>query len=189
MQIKEPNSPAGRIRLPRNALSLLATFLLLSGCSTDIDDAPEVEVMGRQPSLRAPENVEGTIRTREMEPMHAGEIEKGDIFWVAPEFLQPTVEGVAHPHVVIQEDFLNKSRIPTTVLCGISSNLKRAHEPGNVMLDPGEGGLTQVSVVIVSQISVVEKLALGNRVGRLNPERIEQIIRGLRFQQTSYFNR
>lgn len=37
------------------------------------------------------------------------------------EDLRPSVEGVPHPHLIIQDALLNKSRIPTTVVCGLSS--------------------------------------------------------------------
>jgi len=115
-------------------------------------------------------------------------IRQGEIFWIAAQALRPFVDGVAHPHVVIQDDVLNQSRIPTTVVCGLSTNQKRAHEPGNILLVLGEGGLPQVSVVIVSQVSVVEKDVLTQPVGRLSEERMRQIVTGLRFLQASFFD-
>lgn len=95
----------------------------------------------------------------------------------------------AHPHVVVQEDVFNCSRITTVIVCALTSNLQRASEPGNVLLAAGEGDLPRQSVVVVSQISSVEKSRLGPRVGVLSPERVEQIIAGLRFQQRSFFDR
>jgi mRNA interferase MazF len=75
------------------------------------------------------------------------------------------------------------------VVCALSSNLQRAHEPGCVLLEDGEGGLPRRSVVVVSQIESVEKTQLGERIGSLSAERVEQILRGLRFLQRSYFQR
>jgi len=121
--------------------------------------------------------------------MHENSIQQGEIYWVVADALRPSVDGAAHPHVVIQDDLLNGSRIPTTVICGISSNLKRAHEPGNVLLAPQEGGLPLASVVIVSQVSSVEKVTLTQPVGRLSEERIQQILSGMRFLQASFFER
>lgn len=83
----------------------------------------------------------------------------------------------------------NHSRIMTVVVCALTSNLRRANEPGNVLLHAGEGGLPQRSVVIVSQISSVEKVCLGERIGAISEERVEQILAGLRFQQASFFRR
>jgi len=75
------------------------------------------------------------------------------------------------------------------IVCALTSNLRRASEPGNVLLDPGEGGLPQQSVVIVSQISSVDRASLGERIGALSAERVDQILAGLRLQQRSFFQR
>jgi mRNA interferase MazF len=116
-------------------------------------------------------------------------IDRGDLFWILPDASPGDAPGPAHPHVVIQDDVLNHSRIHTVVVCALTSNLKRAIEPGNVLLDPGEGNLEKQSVVIVSQVSSVDKSRLGERIGVLSEHRVEQILAGLRFQQASFFNR
>jgi mRNA interferase MazF len=114
---------------------------------------------------------------------------RGDIFWVDPDASRGSVPGSAHPHVVIQDDVLNRSRIHSVVVCALTSNLKRANEPGNVLLDPGEGNLGKQSVVIVSQVSAVDKSQLGAYIGTLGDRRVDQVLDGLRFQQAAYFDR
>ncbi|MEY2933959.1 MAG: hypothetical protein RL033_4708 [Pseudomonadota bacterium] len=116
-------------------------------------------------------------------------IQRGEVYWLAPDDSRGTAPEYAHPHVVVQEDVFNRSRITTVIVCALTSNLHRASEPGNVLLDPGEGELLKQSVVVVSQISSIEKSRLGPRIGRLSLERVEQIIAGLRFQQRSFFDR
>lgn len=91
--------------------------------------------------------------------------------------------------MVLQDDVLNRSRVHSVVVCALTSNLQRMHEPGNVLLEPGEGGLEKQSVVVVSQVSAVDKAALGAPIGALSAERVEQVLAGLRFQQASYFER
>jgi mRNA interferase MazF len=91
--------------------------------------------------------------------------------------------------VVVQDDVFNHSRITTVIVCALTSNLQRANEPGNVLLEEGEGSLPKQSVVVVSQISSIEKAGLGDRLGSLSNERVEQILAGLRFQQVSFFDR
>lgn len=91
--------------------------------------------------------------------------------------------------MVVQDDVFNHSRITTVVVCALTSNLHRAAEPGNVLLEVGEGNLPRQSVVVVSQISSVEKTRLGERIGSLSGARVEQILAGLRFQQVSFFER
>jgi len=116
-------------------------------------------------------------------------IDRGDLFWLAPEHSGGASAGYSHPHVVVQDDVFNRSRIETVVVCALTSNLQRASEPGNVLLDVGEGNLPQQSVVVVSQICSVAKGHLGGRIGALSPARVEQILAGLRFQQRSFFER
>lgn len=119
----------------------------------------------------------------------AGLVNRGELYWIGPEETAGEAPGRPHPHVVVQDDVFNHSRIRTVVVCGLSSNLNRAAEPGNVLLDPGEGGLSRRSVVVVAQVSTVEKARLGARIGTLSPSRVEEILAGLRFQQKSFFER
>lgn len=116
-------------------------------------------------------------------------INRGDLFWLEPDDSRGAVPSYSHPHVVVQDDLFNHSRITTVVVCALTSNLHRANEPGNVLLDVGEGNLSKQSVVVVSQISSVDKARLGERIGSLSETRVEQILAGLRFQQRSFFDR
>ena len=116
-------------------------------------------------------------------------INRGDVFWMGPDDSRGPVPSYSHPHVVVQDDVFNHSRITTVVVCALTSNLHRANEPGNVLLEVGEGNLPKQSVVVVSQISSVDKARLGERIGSLSDTRVEQILAGLRFQQVSFFGR
>jgi mRNA interferase MazF len=119
----------------------------------------------------------------------ADPINRGDLFWIAGDEARGPAPDYAHPHVVVQDDLFNHARVTTVVVCALTSNLHRASEPGNVLLEVGEGNLPQQSVVVVSQISSVEKSRLGARIGALSDARVEQILAGLRFQQRSFFGR
>jgi mRNA interferase MazF len=114
-------------------------------------------------------------------------IRRGDIFWIGPDPSADPADNYAHPHVVVQDDVFNHSRIDTIVVCALTSNLRRATEPGNVLLDVGEGNLPKQSVVVVSQIASVRRARLGERIGALSQTRVEQVLAGLRFQQSSFF--
>jgi mRNA interferase MazF len=104
---------------------------------------------------------------------------QGDIYWVPVE-----ETGIIHPHVVIQDDVLNRSRIHTVVVCALTTNLQRAKSPGNVLLEAGEANLARQSVVVVSQVSTVDKTQLGQYIGSLSGQRIHQILNGMQFLQT-----
>lgn len=127
-----------------------------------------------------------TDRQQDMTP-GAVLIRRGDIYWIAADDAPPGAAHYSHPHVVVQDDVFNQSRITSVVVCALTSNLHRASEPGNVLLDAGEANLPKPSVVVVSQIDAVDKARLGPRIGALSPERVDQIIAGLRFQQASFF--
>jgi mRNA interferase MazF len=114
-------------------------------------------------------------------------ISQGDLFWIDPDASRGSVPGYPHPHVVVQDDVFNRSRVDTVIVCALSTNMKRANEPGNVLLDLGEGNLPKHSVLIVSQLSTVNKSHLGEYIGALSRERVEQVLAGLRFQQASFF--
>jgi mRNA interferase MazF len=111
-------------------------------------------------------------------------IKQGDIYWVPleePDGLEP---GYIHPHVVIQDNVFNRSRIKTVVVCGLTTNIKRAKAPGNVLLETGEANLPKQSVVVVSQVSTVNKTQLGEYIGSLTEQRINQILAGMQFLQS-----
>ncbi|GFP40388.1 type II toxin-antitoxin system PemK/MazF family toxin, partial [Candidatus Hakubella thermalkaliphila] len=106
-------------------------------------------------------------------------INQGDIFWIdlgAPSGSEP---GYMHPHVVVQNNLFNQSRINTVVVCALTSNLKRAEAPGNVLLAPGEANLPKQSVVNVSQIYTVDKRDLVEKIGRLSSKRVREILDGI----------
>lgn len=121
--------------------------------------------------------------------VRSARINRGDVFWIGPDDSRGPVPSYSHPHVVVQDDVFNHSRITTTVVCALTSNLHRANEPGNVLLEVDEGNLPKQSVVIVSQVSSVDKARLGERIGSLSDTRVEQILGGLRFQQVSFLER
>jgi mRNA interferase MazF len=113
-------------------------------------------------------------------------VSRGQIYWLSPDDDRGAVPPVAHPHVIVQDDVFNRSRIPTVVVCALTTNRARANEPGNILLEPGEGGLEKRSIVVVSQLSVVAKSSLGDCAGLLAPHRVDQILEGLRFQQAGF---
>jgi len=106
------------------------------------------------------------------------DILQGDVFWISPNETNGVESDHSHPHVVIQVNAQNK-----VTVCALTTNLKRAKDPGNVLLDEGEAGLPKQSVIVASQVSVVDETQLGEFIGTLTEQRIEQILAGIRFLQ------
>ena len=106
-------------------------------------------------------------------------IQQGDVFWIDLEEPSGSGPGYRHPHVVVQNNVFNRSRIHTVVVCALTSNVKRATAPGNVLLEPGEAGLPKQSVVNVSQLFTVEKALLVEKIGTLSAKRVSEILDGI----------
>jgi len=106
-------------------------------------------------------------------------INQGDIYWIELEEPRGSEPGYSHPHVVVQNNVFNASRINTVIVCALTSNIKRSEAPGNVLLEKGEANLPKQSVVLVSQIFTVDKSQLGEFIGTLAEQRVQQIIDGI----------
>ncbi|HEY88883.1 MAG TPA: type II toxin-antitoxin system PemK/MazF family toxin [Thermoflexia bacterium] len=106
-------------------------------------------------------------------------IKQGDLFWVDLGEPSGSEPGYRHPHVVVQNNIFNRSRLNTVVVCALTSNLKRAEVPGNVLLAKGEANLPKQSVVNVTQIFTVDKRDLVEWIGRLSRRRVRQILDGM----------
>ena len=106
-------------------------------------------------------------------------IRQGDVFWVDLGEPSGSEPGYRHPHVVVQNNIFNRSRLNTVVVCALTSNLKRAESPGNVLLEKGEVNLPKQSVVNVTQIFTVDRGDLVERIGRLSRKRVRQLLDGM----------
>ena len=105
-------------------------------------------------------------------------IEQGAIYWINLGEPSSSEPGYRHPHIVIQNNLFNTSRINTVVVCALTSNLKRALSPGNVSLKKGEANLPKKSVVNITQIYTVNKSDLTEKIGKVSKERIREILSG-----------
>jgi mRNA interferase MazF len=83
------------------------------------------------------------------------------------------------PIVVVQGDALNRSRLATTVCVPLTSNLRWANAPGNVVLAAKLTGLPKESVANVSALITIDKHFLTERVGKLSPAKIALILSGI----------
>ncbi len=107
-------------------------------------------------------------------------IKQGEIYWVDLTEPRGSEPGYRHPHIIIQSNLFNASRINTIVVCSLTSNLKRAKAPGNVLLNQGEANLPKKSVVTMSQIFTVNKDDLVEKIGQVSEKRITEILNGIK---------
>lgn len=106
-------------------------------------------------------------------------IQQGEIYWVDLGTPSGSEPGYPHPHIVIQNNVFNASKINTVVVCALTSNIKRAEAPGNVLLNKGEANLSKKSVVNISQIYTVNKTDLVEKIGKVSGKRLNEILQGI----------
>ncbi len=111
--------------------------------------------------------------------MAGGVIRQGAVFWIdrgAPFGSEP---GYRRRYVIVQNDAVNRSAINTVLACPLTTNLRMARAPGNLLLREGEGGVAQDSVVNVSQVIALDRARFVEFVGQLSPQRVRRIVQGL----------
>ncbi|MEL6494547.1 MAG: type II toxin-antitoxin system PemK/MazF family toxin [Cyanobacteria bacterium J06623_7] len=109
-------------------------------------------------------------------------VKQGEVYWINLPEPKNSEPGFRRPCVVVQNNTFNRSRIKTTVVCILTTNMRLAQAPGNVALDEGEANLPKQSVVNVSQVLTVNKSDLlpQEKIGQLSAAKIGLIIEGLK---------
>lgn len=106
-------------------------------------------------------------------------IAQGDVVWADLAHPVGSAPGFRRPAVVVQGDALNASRLSTVVIVPLTSNLRWAEAPGNVLLKARSTGLPKDSVANVSQIVTVDRAILTERIGRVTEAELDLILRGI----------
>ena len=106
-------------------------------------------------------------------------ISQGDVWWADLPEARGSGPGFRRPVVVVQGDALNRSRIATVVCVALTSNVKWANAPGNVLLPSSVTGLPKESVANVSQLVTLDKADLTERTGKLSRTKLELVLSGI----------
>lgn len=104
-------------------------------------------------------------------------VTRGEVWWV--DFGDPvgSAPGYRRPGVVVSSDRFNRSRLATVIVAAITSNLRLATAPGNVLL-PAEL-LPKPSVINVTQLVAIDRGQLDHRIVPLPPVEMLQLDQGL----------
>ncbi|HYT48246.1 MAG TPA: type II toxin-antitoxin system PemK/MazF family toxin [Burkholderiales bacterium] len=105
---------------------------------------------------------------------------RGEIWWASLPEPTGSGPGFRRPVVIVQADSFNASRIRTAIVAVITSNLRLAEAPGNVLLRARSTRLKRDSVANVSQLITLDRSVLTERIGRLPPAQQQQLDEGLR---------
>lgn len=106
-------------------------------------------------------------------------VSRGDVCWASLPDPRGSAPGFRRPVVVVQGDAFNQSRIATVVVVPLTSNLRWAAAPGNVMLAARRTGLPRDSVANVSQIVAIDRDVLTERTGHLAEDELALILAGI----------
>lgn len=96
--------------------------------------------------------------------------------WVAD--LNPqigTEPGKTRPVLVIQTNLLNKIPHPSTIICPITTNVKKGAEILRVHLKKGTSNLHQPCDIMIDQIRAIDNKRLTKRVGILPDDLMEYV--------------
>jgi mRNA interferase MazF len=104
---------------------------------------------------------------------------QGEIWWADLPDPPGSGAGFRRPVPVVQGDSFNRSKISTVLCVPITSNLKWAEAPGNVLLQARRTGLPNDSVANVSQIVTLDKSLLTERVGKLSRAKTDLVLDGI----------
>lgn len=107
-------------------------------------------------------------------------MQRGEIWWASLPIPKGSEPGYRRPVLVVQSDAFNRSRISTVVVAAITSNVRLAAAPGNVLLRTRASGLPKTSVVNVSQVLTVDRKTLVEAVRPLPKRDMAAVESGLR---------
>jgi len=106
-------------------------------------------------------------------------IAQGEIWWANLPNPVGSGPGFRRTVVVVQGDSFNRSNLATVVCVPLTSNVKWADAPGNVLLSSRSSGLPKDSVVNVSQIVTLDKSLLSDRTGKLPRSQLGLVLSGI----------
>jgi mRNA interferase MazF len=105
---------------------------------------------------------------------------RGEIWWADLPTPVASEPGYRRPVLIIQSDEFNRSRIRTVIAAVLTTNLRLAEAPGNILVTTDETGLSQDSVVNISQIITVDKSFLTAQVSQVSDHVMLLVEDGLR---------
>ncbi len=104
---------------------------------------------------------------------------RGEIWWVDLGVPRGSGPGFLRPCVIVSSNAFNESAIDTIVVASMSSNLRLADMRGNFRVPARLSGLSKPSVVVVSQLTTIDKDEPKQKIGRLPDVLLPRLNAGL----------
>jgi mRNA interferase MazF len=106
-------------------------------------------------------------------------VEQGEIWWADLPVPTGSAPGYRRPVLIVQGDWLNLSDIATVICVPLTTNLRWAEAPGNVLLRARVTKLPKDSVANVSQVITIDRSQLTEHVGRVSKVQLEEVLTGI----------
>jgi len=100
---------------------------------------------------------------------------RGELWWADLGVPFGSEPGYKRPVLIIQNDFFNKSKINTTIVIPLTTNLLWADAPGNIFIGKDDSKLSRDSVISIPQMEVIDKERLIEKISKINISIIENI--------------
>jgi mRNA interferase MazF len=107
-------------------------------------------------------------------------IQRGEVWWADLGEPRASEPGYRRPVLVVQNDAFNRSRLQTTLVVSLASNLRLVEAPGNVLVPAKASGLPKASVANVTQLLTLDEDFLTERAGKVPPRLMAQVDAGLK---------
>jgi mRNA interferase MazF len=106
---------------------------------------------------------------------------RGELWWADFGIPFGSEPGYKRPVFIIQNDFFNNSKINTTIVIPLTTNLILAGAPGNILITKRESKLKKDSVLTISQIEVIDRQRLLEKITKFDRTIIEKIENNILF--------
>ncbi len=75
---------------------------------------------------------------------------RGELWWADFGIPFGSEPGYKRPVLIIQNDYFNNSKINTTIVIPLTTNMILADAPGNILITRNESNLKKDSVIVLS---------------------------------------
>ena len=93
---------------------------------------------------------------------------RGELWWADYGVPFGSEPGYKRPVIIIQNDYFNTSKINTTIVIPLSTNTLLADVPGNIFIGKKESKLKYDSVILLSQVGVIDKQRLVEKISKID---------------------
>ena len=105
---------------------------------------------------------------------------RGEIWWADFGIPFRSEPGFRRPVLIIQDDAFNRSKINTVLVIPLTTNMILGESPGNIIFEKDASKLSKDSIIVVSQLGVLDKTRLLERATKISKETMEEVEDGIK---------